>query len=531
MKATWREPVQADRLWPLWYLLAILTGALATGRWTIPLAAWLAGVFMLRFVRTQRPLRGYLMGVPAAALVFYVGWRGLIPWGGEAFVAMALAAGVLGMLVFALDRAVYPRLRGVPATLVYPCAVVAFEFLISFAGDAGSSFGLTGYSQFGNRPLVQLASVTGVWGITFLVAWFASVANHVWEHGFSPRRSARPVGALAGVLALALLAGGARVALAGSGGPTVRVAMVAEQALSGPQAFWPSDAVEHRYLRGERLSGADWEAVAAGTRRVHDRLFALSAAEAAAGARMIFWAEGNAPVRAEDEPALIARGAALAREHGAYVGMGVLVLPRDLARKLQNKVVVIAPDGSVAAEYHKSVPVPGFEAGLLRAGDGRLGVVDTPYGRLGLAICYDLDFPRLIRQAGRQGVDILVGPSNDWPEIARIHMEMATFRAVEQGVALVRPTTGGISVATDAYGRVLARMDAARTDQRSLSVRVPTRGTATLYPRVGDWLAWACLAGLAVLAAWALRPRWRAAGVAHAHRTPPAKARTAELVT
>ncbi|HVH12040.1 MAG TPA: nitrilase-related carbon-nitrogen hydrolase [Longimicrobium sp.] len=504
MTAKWRMPVQADRLWPLWYLLAILTGALATGRWTLAPAAWLSGVFMIRFVRTQRPLRGFLLGVPAMALVFWVGWSGLIPWGGEAFAVMAIAVGVTGMLVYSIDRVLYPRLRGIPATLVYPCALVAFEFLLSFAGDAGSSFGLTAYSQHDVLPLVQMASVTGLWGITFLVAWFASVANYLWEHGFQPRRAAGPVGAFCAVLALALLAGGTRMVLAGVPGETVRVAMVAEPALSGPEEFWPSDAVERRYLGGEPLSDAEWDSIAEGTRRVHDRLFTRSAAEVAAGARMVFWAEGNAPVRAEDEPALLGRAAALAREHGVYLGMGMLMLPRDVRQKLQNKVVVVSPDGRVAAEYHKSVPVPGIEAALLRPGDGRLGIVDTPYGRLGLAICYDLDFPRLIRQAGRAGVDILVGPSNDWPAIARTHAEMAAFRAVEEGVSLVRPTTEGISIATDPYGRVLASMDAS-TNARSVAAQVEVRGVRTLYPRIGDAVAWASLAGLVLLAVAALR--------------------------
>ncbi|MFW6201785.1 MAG: hypothetical protein ACOC8B_04355 [Gemmatimonadota bacterium] len=117
---------------------------------------------------------------------------------------------------------------------------------------------------------------------------------------------------------------------------------------------------------------------------------------------------------------------------------------------------------------------------------------------------------------GSRSADLLVGPSNDWPEVARTHMEMATFRAIEQGVSPVRPTTGGSSVATDPYGRTLASMDDARSDERSGAALVPMRGIGTVYTRIGDLFARLSLVGLVGLVGAALR--WIPCGLTSSDR-------------
>jgi apolipoprotein N-acyltransferase len=77
---------------------------------------------------------------------------------------------------------------------------------------------------------------------------------------------------------------------------------------------------------------------------------------------------------------------------------------------------------------------------------------------------------------------------------------MAGFRAIEQGVNLIRHTSGGLSAAYDYQGRRLAAMDHYAAADHSLVVQVPVRGVRTIYARLGDWFPWTCLAGLAALA-------------------------------
>jgi apolipoprotein N-acyltransferase len=487
-----------DRWTWLWLGVALVLGLVGTGRWVAPVAVWLGSVFLLRFFRTQRPLRAWLAAAPAISLSFFVGWKGLIPFGGDGvFVGMAVVAGFVGGLPFLADRLLHSRFGAFARTLVLPSLVTGLEFAGQLGGDLTGSWGATAYTQAGSPTLMQLASVTGLWGITFLVTWLAPVVNHVWERGFELRRGGAPLLAY-GVVVLAVVLGGQlRLALATPGDTTfVRVAAVAEPALSGPEGFWPAGR-SRRYYRGDELTEDDWREIEVRMARIHDRLFERTRLEAEAGARIVFWAEANAPVRRAGEEALLARGVAFAREHDTHLGMSLVVLPDRASERLQNKVVFVTP-GGVAGEYHKSIPVPGFEASVLERGDGVPAVWDTPYGRIGVVICYDLDFPRLIQRAGAAGVDILFAPANDWAEIAAMHHAMARFRAVEQGITIVRPATGGISSAIDPFGAVLASLDYHRATERGMGVSVPARKVWTAYGVIGDLVGWVSLT-LAVL--------------------------------
>jgi len=101
----------------------------------------------------------------------------------------------------------------------------------------------------------------------------------------------------------------------------------------------------------------------------------------------------------------------------------------------------------------------------------------------------------------------LLDPSNDWCAIDPWHAQMASFRAIEQGVNLIRQTSNGLSAAFDYQGRRLAAMDHFQTADYAMVSQVPTRGVQTVYSLLGDWFAWACLAALAVLTVLSLRKR------------------------
>jgi apolipoprotein N-acyltransferase len=501
-----RTPVVPDRGWWIWFVLALALGAVASGKWTVAAAAWLFPIFLVRVMRAHRPLQAFLLGAGALAFAGIVGWRGVIPGVGEGwlFVGIAGAMAVVETVPYFVDRIVYPRLRGLVATLALPTAFVAFHFILSFFFP---STGLVAYSLYGNDALVQFASVAGVWGLSFLVLWVASGVNQLWEEGFRlPSLRVPGLLPLAVVLGVVLW-GGLRLATAPGQQETVRVAMVAFPTNLPDDQPWLDREVEQRYWFGAPLADDQWELIGQGARWIQENLMDATVREAEAGARMVFWAEANALVRTDDQDEFIARGAALAREHGIYLGMSLMVLPRSLADGFLNKIVVVAPDGTEAARYRKARPVPGPESWYMEAGDGEMAVVDTPWGRLGIVICYDLDYVRDMRQVGRSGVDILIQPSLTWPAIARLHAEMATFRAVEYGASLVRPTLNGVSVATDPRGRILSRMEDGGTEGYATTAEVPVRGTDTVYGRFGDWAGWLALIGLPGLGLVALRRR------------------------
>jgi apolipoprotein N-acyltransferase len=468
--------VQANAWPPL--CLAIILLPVANGVHALGLAGWLAPLFLLRVVRLRRPIIGLSVAYVLLAGAFAIQFRGAIPLSGAAYGVLVAVEGAVSLISYVVDRVVVSRLSGTAATLVFPCTWVAVEYLNSFSPFG--TWGAAAYSQAGNLPLMQLLSVTGLWGITFLMAWFAAVANAVWQKGLKETLPA--VLACGATLALVFLLGGLRIVVSVPVAPSVRVASLSEMDVGGQRS---GDA---DYWRRATIIDND--------------LLQRAGREMEAGAKIVFWGEANAPVLKSNEAAFVARGQALAAVHHAYFAMSLYVVHGGHPSPFDDNLVLIGSDGRIVWEYEKSKPVPGTEAALMVRGDGRLKAAQTPYGRISGIICFDGDFPRLVAQAGKLRADILLDASNDWPAIDPLHTQMASFRAVEQGVNLVRQTSHGLSAAFDYEGRELAVMDHYHTTDHVMVAEVPTRGVRTLYARFGDWFAWVSVAGILLLSAF-----------------------------
>src|SRR5262249_52444014 len=155
--------------------------------------------------------------------------------------------------------------------------------------------------------------------------------------------------------------------------------------------------------------------------------------------------------------------------------------------------------------------VPGWEASIMRRGDGRLPVTPTPDGRMAAAICYDGSFPEFIRQAADGSADLLILPVNDWKAIRIAHFQMHAFRAIEAGIPIVRAAASGISGAFDPWGRTIGYTDYFAPGDRTLTVQLPVGGVRTLYSRIGDGLAWLSVAALMATLAISIAARSSAA--------------------
>ncbi|MEV0379460.1 nitrilase-related carbon-nitrogen hydrolase [Nonomuraea sp. NPDC050643] len=470
---------------PVWLALGLLLQLFAVGgRWDLPLAAWGFLIFLLRFVRTGR-------AAPALALVWLTGVAGALFWVWQLAVPMTpltlvgvLALGSAALVPFAVDRLLHPGLGPVGRLLVFPAALTATGFLLGSYNPFGTAYGLLAVTQRGNLALLQVISVAGPYAIAFLIGIVATAANHLWEHGVS-WRGARPAFAVAGVLAVVIVGGQARLAFApAASSPTVRVAGVnpSTASLDGAERVLGTDPAD---LRGVSRVPADVVRTASGL--ISRQLFDDTRKAAQSGAKIVFWSENAAKVRADDEPAFLAEAAALARQQGVYlsVAMNVYLGQAPYGR---DQTVLLGPDGKVLWTYQKRHPIPGLES--YEPGVGPAPVVDTPYGRLSNVICYDADFPAMMHVPA----DIMLVPGGDWPEMGRTHTQMASLRAIENGYALVRQDFNGSSQAFDRQGHVLSQQDTTTGDNPPWIVDVPVAGGATPYSVIGDVFAWLCAA-------------------------------------
>jgi len=212
---------------------------------------------------------------------------------------------------------------------------------------------------------------------------------------------------------------------------------------------------------------------------------------AGAGARMVVWPEGALSFDPQEEDRLDLRE--LAAETDAHLAVGYAVL---LDEGLRNEATVLTPEGEFLGTFGKDHPVTfGGETSLTR---GTYPVYDTALGKLGTIICYDLDFTDTARKLARKGAQLITVPSNDWSAITYKHYTHLVFRAVENRVAMIKADGSFDSAVIDPYGRVVGLATEPQGGEATLVTDVPLgRGTGTLNTRLGDWVGWLSLAGLA----------------------------------
>ena len=481
----------ARRSW-LWLLAAIPFLACANGLNSVPLAAWLAPAFLLRFVRMQRPAIGLPVAYVLLTAAMGFQFRGMIPIPGVWYVVFLMCFGITLVAPYVIDRFLSTRLSCIPRSLVFPSSWVLAEYLVSLSPFG--TWGSAAYSQYGDLALLQVLSITGLEGVTFLIGWFAAVMNGLMEEGRSSQRAMVSASVCIGTIGLVVLVGGLRLSVYPPDAQTVRIASLSRPKLTTEvsNTLW-----EHAFTSG--LSLEEQHQFQKWGDSVADTLFDQIRHEADAGARMVFWSEGGVWIEKEREAMLIERGKDLAANKKIYLGMSLCAIDWKPSVHVEIKLILIDPKGQVAWEYRKTQLVPGLEAATAIPGDGRLQVLETPYGRLSSIICFDADFPRLISQAGDVGADIVLNPSNDGRGIDPWHTQMASFRSIEQGFSQIRQTYEGLSAAYDYQGRTLAAVDDFATGSHVMISEVPTKGTRTLYGILGDWLVGACLIGLLLL--------------------------------
>jgi apolipoprotein N-acyltransferase len=499
-----------------WYtrvLLALASGltlALSFPNYNFSLLAWISvGLLVLASYRARpvvAPLYGLLHG-----LVFYpvcLPWidvvvqqyGGVGPWTSAGLVALIGLAGGVICAISSWGVAIASRKGAVLACAVAPFLWVALEFARAHLPIIAFPWNLAGYAASGNLPLLQLTTVTGIYGLSFLVAAYGSLVAYAI---FSGRQRAWKC-VLAFTAALIFVAVGGRL-LVPSESPRFTAHLVQT---NFAQAYdYPSDWM--------RLHAGDL-----------DDLGQISVDAAHRIPGLIVWPEAPAPFSLQDAD-FAARAQQIAQESGSDFLVGAEDWRRDATGKwlATNSAVLLNPSGQRIFTYDKIHLVPFGEyvplrkwltfTGKLTADLGDFtpgsvyGVGRLPEGRFGTFICYEAVFPNIVRRFTAGGAELLINISNDgWfgrSAAPAQHLMMARVRAVENRRWLLRDTNNGFTVSVDPYGRIATQL---ATDIRGqLDAPYDFRSDLTPYARFGDWFAWLCVLASIVLLAWAFVKR------------------------
>lgn len=460
-------------------LLLTTTGlsGLATGRRPSALAAWFVPLPAL-LALDRAPA---LIVLPSIGLALFVGalWRNrdMLPLPTPAMLGTFAVSSLLSVLPFVAHQFLTPALPAVVAPLILPAALVVLEHAGARSNPFGT-WGATAYTQRRNLPLLQSAAVTGLWGISFLVVWPATALASGLQRGLDRPdvllALAVPVVVTAAVHAL----GAGR--LARSRRPEAPRRSLA--ALSRPTELATADQLQQT-LTADLDDPTVADEARATFATLHEHLLEMTAAAAREGAEFVVWPEADAPVFVGDATMLLDRIREVAELDEVHVQAGLVTIDPTGPRPFDNHLVLVDPAGEVRASYRKAKLVPGFEAMLSEPGRRPVPVTDTALGRIASAICFDLDFPDHLRPVSAQNADLLLASASDWPAIDRVHADMATFRAVENGVTLLRAARWGRSEVVDPYGRTLAAADHVHDSGRTLAATVPVVGVRTAHHR------------------------------------------------
>ncbi|MFP5212674.1 MAG: apolipoprotein N-acyltransferase [Acidobacteriota bacterium] len=481
--------------------LSVLSGLLLTAGFPstdLFYLSWIALVPLFWALRGQGPKKALLLGL-VCGLVHYATTLYWIRYVLYYYGGLPLPVALLALLLLCSYLALYPAVFAMvtswwssrPALWAFglPFVWVALEWVRAHA-LTGFPWANLGYTQTLFTPLTQIADVTGVFGVSWLIV-FANTSVSAWLNGWRVR--------MACLAALLLCVGGTLTY------GFLRLDTVRDlQANARP---WTVGVAQGNVDQSKK-----WDPAFQQETLKRYRELSLKAAASNPAPDLIVWPETAAPFFYGIEDELTAQLNGIIREAGVPVLFGSPAMTHiDGQVRLLNRAYLVDSRGVIAGAYAKQHLVPFGEYVPLKdylffikklveqAGDFVAGDDSSPLslgGRLfGVLICYEGIFPDLSRQTVLRGANALVVITNDaWygPTSAPYqHLDLARWRSIEFRVPMIRAANTGVSAAFDAVGATLATIPL--NEMGEFAVTVHPLNVQTIYAKWGDFFAWICV--------------------------------------
>ena len=402
-----------------------------------------------------------------------------------------VAYSALYFAIFAVFAHQLPRKSG--AAFIFPAALfwTGLEWIRGWL-LTGFPWGSMGYSQWNNHIVIQIASITGVHGVGFVLALSNAAVASLFLSRSNLRRGFKGVALPVGIAALTLVYGAVCLSESRHSTTSVKLGLVPGNV---PQAEkWQSEHVPKilkRYIRlTEKANAANPDMIVLPETALHPQI--LSGRARGYGQRLL----------------------GLLKEHEIYLLAGAPAQGGD--GKYYNSVFLLSPAGEKLGSYSKMHLVPfgeyvpfssalpnfiQFETFAPGKSINLLPIADVKDAKVGVAICFESVFPNLFRKFVAKGADIMGILTNDaWfvgTTAPAQHLSAAPFRAVENRVSVFRCANGGISCIIDPFGRIVSPTIAPSQPDGVLIEDVPLKNHQesgeTLYTRYGDWFPILCL--------------------------------------
>jgi len=392
-----------------------------------------------------------------------------------------------------LFNLMYVRVH-LPAMIIAPVLWVTLEYARTYI-ITGFPWSLIGYSQYSFLPLIQISDITGVYGISFLVAAVNGLIFDLMRQrktGMSEVSSRKYV--ISGAIALALI---------------IIASLV--YGLAKLKHNDQGNSITVTVLQGNIDQDKKWDRNY--QREVVDTYKDLTLAAAAEKPDLVVWPESALPFIFGYDEVLTNEVRDLQKQINSHMLIGSVLLKGSEKGKslLSNSVIMLSPGTDAIEVYDKIhlvpfgeyVPLgnvfPFIKKLVVAIGDFVQGkdvtVMNTPFAKIGNLICYEIAFPGLVRKFIDKGANLIVTVTNDaWfgrTSAPYQHFSMAVFRAIENRVPVARSANTGISGFIDSRGRIIQKSDI--FVKASLTKKIYVGNEKSFYAGHGDVFAYACL--------------------------------------
>jgi apolipoprotein N-acyltransferase len=502
-------------------ILAFLSGLLlflSFPKYGNGMVAWVSLIPLFFTLQQSGPSEGFKFGF-LAGLVAHVG---ILYWIANVVVQygyLPLYIGIAAMLLLAAYLSFYTALfsmgvvflrqRGIPLILSAPLLWTILEYVRSQL-LTGFPWESLGYSQYLFGRAIQVADVTGIYGISFAI-----VMTNAALYGLLALRGRRRFllieTAMTFLVIMAMLAYG-----------SFRIAYI--EKLSSKAKY-----IDVVLVQGNIDQNIKWNPLYQEKTIDIYRYLSLSSGISSAG--LIVWPETAAPFYFQRPGAFQTQVMEVAKTTRSILLFGSPSYEEEEGKLFySNSAYLLNPDGSVSGRYDKVHLVPYGEYVPLRSifpfigklvagvGDFRPGTEFKPlpsnHTRLGILICYEGIFPEASREYKQGGAQLLVNITNDaWfgdSSAPYQHLSMTVFRAIENRLSLLRAANTGISAIIDPTGRILFQTRIfERTTLKGRAIMVDEK---TFYAAYGDMFVYLCVVALFIMSIFTMQRRRKHAG-------------------
>ena len=459
-----------------WLILGLILTMFSYGIFNTGICAWIFAIPLIRFINIRTKWSSIIITLIGMILAANITFFRLVT--DDFNIANQIFCSLNGIrmwfpfFVYFLCR--FFRGKKIIAYYAFPAAVAAAEFFID--NPFISVMTSLSVSQFWNLGLMQVASVTGVVGVSFIVTLFASIVNYIWEEGI---RKDTVMNAVAyGIVVVTIISiGMSNIEKITTMDQTVRVAASVEDF---------NLLLEDQSILDQYDGSGEDKMLLANLDIINER--AKQAVENES--TLLVFPEDAFACSEPSSEQFIEEVKGIARRNKINILLPLLRLPLDESQKTKNTLNFIDSKGQLLNTYLKNHLVPVVEEPTTEKGDGKTPVIEVDGVKYTYLICADYTSNKYAYN-GREA-DIFINPSYDWKAFQYFTSYGIQARAIECGFSVLRNPVNGNIILYDVFGRPLHMQNVMNVHTGIIYLDIPKTGRQTIYGATGDWFPWTC---------------------------------------